>query len=339
MQKLKNMARFAMVSIAAFLPGNSYADEFTFSSWLPATHPLVTDGITPWINDVRESTDGRIDIQMLPAAVASPAGAYDAVADGITDFSFIVHSYTPGRFPLSTIAELPMSGNSAEVVSSAYQRIWDEHLAAATPTPGVMVLANFTHGPGQIMMTTEPVVESEELSGQKIRVAGGVSQEVAVALGAAPISKPATESYEILSTGIADGIFFPVEATVFFGLEEVISHITEVDGGVYNVSFALIMNEASWEALDQQDREVFLDLIGQPLSERLGRSWDGAHEDARQRLLENGASFHTGSEALRSSIEVVGEQLRRTWVAQAVETLPDAQSILEEFLSLTISVN
>lgn len=339
MLKWKNLSEFAIVSMAFCFPGSSYADELTFSSWLPATHPLVTEGITPWINDVREATDGRIDIQMLPAAVASPAGAYDAVADGITDFSFIVHSYTPGRFPLSTIAELPLSGNSAEVVSSAYQRIWDEHLAAATLTPGVTVLANFTHGPGQIMMTTEPVVEPEELNGQKIRVAGGVSQEVAVALGAAPISKPATESYEILSTGIADGIFFPVEATIFFGLEEVISHITEVDGGVYNVSFALIMNEASWDALGEQDRDVFQELIGQPLSERLGRSWDGAHETARQRLLDNGASFHNGSQALRSSIEIVGEQLRQAWVEQAAETLPDAQSILEEFLSLTNSVD
>jgi len=69
-------------------------------------------------------------------------------------------------------------------------------------------------------------------------VGGGIGSEVARSLGAVPMLKSATESYELLSSGIADGVFFPKDSPASFKLVPLIKHVTYVPGGLYNVSFA-----------------------------------------------------------------------------------------------------
>ena len=52
----------------------------------------------------------------------------------------------------------------------------------------------------------------------KIRTGGGIAEEMARALGASAFVKPAPESYELLSSGVADGMFFPLESIISFKL-------------------------------------------------------------------------------------------------------------------------
>ena len=85
-------------------------------------------------------------------------------------------------------------------------------LAKLDEHKGVRVLGVFTHGPGQIFNTKRAVNSLKDLEGMKIRVGGGLVNDVAKALGTVPMLKPAPESYELLSQGVADGVFFPKEA-------------------------------------------------------------------------------------------------------------------------------
>ena len=104
----------------------------------------------------------------------------------------------------------------------------------------------FSHGPGQIYNTKRPINSLKDLEGLKIRVGGGVVNDVAKALGTVPMLKPAPESYELLSQGVADGLFFPKESALSFKLIPLIKHVTFVPDGLYNVSFVMIMNPAKW---------------------------------------------------------------------------------------------
>ena len=56
----------------------------------------------------------------------------------------------------------------------------------------------------------------------KIRVGGGVGGAVGKALGVIGILAPAPKVYEILSRGVADGIFMPMETKKSFKLKEVV---------------------------------------------------------------------------------------------------------------------
>ena len=184
------------------------------SSWVPASHLLVADVVMPFCADMQQATQGRVKCNLLPKAVVAAPQTFDAVRDGLADLSFSVHGYTPGRFALTDAIEFPFMGDTAEAVSVAYQRVYDKMLAKHDEHKGVQVLAVFSHGPGQIYNTKRPINSLKDLEGLKIRVGGGVVNDVAKALGTVPMLKPAPESYELLSQGVADGLFFPKE----FGL-------------------------------------------------------------------------------------------------------------------------
>ena len=161
--------------------------------WVPPAHPLVSQMTLPYCKDIEAVTQGRVKCQMLPKAVAAPPQTFDAVKDGLADISFAVHGYTPGRFVLSDAVEFPLLGDTAEVTSVAYQRIYERMLAKFDEHKGVVTLAVFTHGPGQIYSNKKALVAIRDFEGLKIRVGGGVVNDVTTALGAVPILKPASE--------------------------------------------------------------------------------------------------------------------------------------------------
>ena len=72
------------------------------------------------------------------------------------------------------------------------------------------------------MFTKKPVSGINDVKSLKIRTGGGVAEAVANAIGASAFVKPAPESYELLNSGVADGVFFPFESIVSFKLESVI---------------------------------------------------------------------------------------------------------------------
>ena len=136
---------------------------------------------------------------------AAPA-TFDAVRNGLADLSYTVHGYTPGRFVTTQMAEFPFLGDTAEPVSVAFQRVYARTPAMAEEHKGVKVLAVFTHGPGIVFNTKRPITKVDDLAGLKWRVGGGIVNEISKALGMNVTLKPAPESYELLSSGVMDGL-------------------------------------------------------------------------------------------------------------------------------------
>jgi TRAP-type C4-dicarboxylate transport system substrate-binding protein len=163
----------------------------------------------------------------LPAACRQrPPGTFDAVRNGLADLSFTVHGYTPGRFATTQFVEVPFLGDSSEVTSVAFQRMYVKNPAIADEHKGVKVLAVFTHGPGIVFNTKKPVAKMDDLTGMKWRVGGGMVNEISKALGMNVTLKPAPESYELLSTGVMDGTLFPAESVEGFKIDKVIKYAT-----------------------------------------------------------------------------------------------------------------
>src|SRR5919197_1168143 len=139
---------------------------------------------------------------------------------------------TPARHVLPLMAELPGAGETAEINSVAYSRIHWQHFQKVGEYKGVHLLAVWTHGPGQ-MFTKKPIKSLADFQNLKIRTGGGISEQVITALGGSPFFKPAPESYELLKSGVADGVFFPLESIASFKLDTVIGQATVFPGGLY----------------------------------------------------------------------------------------------------------
>src|SRR6266436_2075381 len=233
--------------LAAVSPALAQTTTLTMSSWVSPQHHLTANVLQVWANDVEKATNGRVKFQMLPKHPSAPPGTFDAVRDGLVDLSFVTASYTPARHILPLLPELPGGGDTALVNSVAYSRIHWKYFQKVGEYRGVKLLGVFTHGPGQ-MFTKKPVAGIGDVQGLKIRTGGGVAEQVAKALGASAFVKPAPESYELLSSGVADGVFFPMESIISFKLDTVLEQATLFPGGMYSSSFGFFMNEDKWRS-------------------------------------------------------------------------------------------
>ena len=332
MLSMKRLALAAAVGSAFALPVAPVAraqTTLTFSSWVPPTHHL-TLWQQNWAAEVEKATGGRVKYQSLPKAPAAPPGTFDAVRDGLVDMSYVTASYTPARHILPLMAELPGAGATAEINSVAYSRIYWKHFHKVGEYKGVKLLAVWTHGPGQ-MFTKKPLKSLDDFKGQKIRTGGGIAEAVANALGASAFVKPAPESYELLNSGVADGVFFPFESIVSFKLDKVIGQATVFPGGLYSSAFGFFMNEDKWNKLSKQDQDIIEKFSGEFAARSNGQSWDRADKVGLDALKAAGANIVPADAAMVAEAKKRAGPIIEDWIKKASAKLPNAKAVLDEF--------
>ena len=303
----------------------------TMSSWVGPSHPLTRDVLGGWAAAVEKATNGRVKLQMLPKAPMAAPGTFDGVRDGLVDVSYVTASYTPARHPLPLLAELPGSGGSAEINSVAYNRIHWKYLQQANEYKGVKLLGVFTHGPGQMFSVKKPVTSVADLAGMKVRSGGGISEASAKALGASPLVKPAPESYELLSSGVADGTFFPSESIKSFNLDKVVKHATYFPGGFYSSAFGFFMNEDKWNKLSKQDQDAITSVSGEALARLAGKAWDAADKVGIDTMKAAGVVMVDANPAFVAEVRKRTEPLISDWVKAANAKGIDGTKVFAEF--------
>ena len=314
MDRIRGFIRqFAALGAAALLaaPAAHAQTTLTVSQWLPAGHP-VHEVMQAWSQKVEQATQGRVKFKTLPQPVTNPPGHYNAVRDGLAEVAMTVIGYTPGRFPLSEIAELPLMGESAEANSVAFQQLAEKVPAVMAEYKDVKVLALFSHGPGIVFNTKKDIQTLADLQGLKFRVGGGVVNEVGKLLGATTL-KPATESYELLSTGVMDGVWLPWEALVTYKLDKLVRHATVFPGGLYNSTFIVLMNRRAYEALGAADKAAIDQLSGVPYARELGRAFDRRDTEGKALAQGGGIRTSTAPAALVREVEARTASLGKRW--------------------------
>lgn len=313
--------------------GVAHAQPVTLraSSWAPAAHPL-SQSQANWCEEVERVTSGRVRCSRMPRPVSAPPGTFDAVRDGLADLSFSVHGYTPGRYPATQLAELPFAGDSAENASLAYQRVFARHLAALNEHRGLKVIAVFTHGPGQILNARRPIASLADLNGLRFRVDGGSVNEIGKAIGATLAMKPASESLELLASGAIDGSFSPAESVASLRLDKAIRYRTSVPGGLYNTSFAFVMNQAVWERIPKNDQAAIERVSGEHAAALFGRAWDRVDRQGVALMQASGVRTTIAGKAFVDALRARTAPLERKWIVEArAQGLAGPEQVLREF--------
>ena len=125
--------------------------------------------------------------------------------------------------------------------------------------------------------------------------------------------KPAPEAYELLSQGVADGLFFPKESVLSFKLVPLLKHVTYVPGGLYNVTFAMIMNEAKWKSISPADQAAIDKLSGEALALRAGKAWDAVDAKASRPCATPRFPIVTASPQFIAEIKAKTAPLEQAW--------------------------
>jgi TRAP-type transport system periplasmic protein len=331
MRKIQRLALASLIAGAFAAPAQAQT-TFTMSSWVSPAHHLTSVVLQGFGDEIEKASGGRLKFQMLPKAPAAAPGTFDAVKDGLVDVSYVTASYTPARHILPLLAELPGAGDTAEVNSVAYSRIHWRTLDKAGEYKGVKLLGVFTHGPGQMFNTKRPIKSLADLQGMKIRTGGGIADAMAKALGASAFVKPAPESYELISSGIADGVFFPQESIVSFKLDSLVKYATLFPGGFYCSAFGFFMNEDKWNKLSKADQDLILKYSGEYLARRAGKSWDNVDRLGNEGMKKAGVQIDVPDAALVKDIQAKSQPVIDNWIKEVKEKRNmDGAALLKEF--------
>lgn len=323
----------ALVTVLAVSVSAQAETVLTYSSWVPWTHPINVALYIPWMEDIEKDSQGQIKFKRLPKAVASPRAHLDAVRTGQADVGFSVHGYSPKRFAAYLFAELPMLGDTGTATSIALQRTHDKFLADKGFYEGVRLIGMNTHGPGLIHHSKKFITSPADMQGQKMRTGGPIPRKIVEAWGGVPIRQPAPKSYEILSTGVADGITFPYESLASFKITKLVPFSTYIPGGLYSSSHYLVMNKAKYNGLSAANKAVFDKHSGEAFAKRAGQAWDLINEEGKAQALAAGNKIEIAPDALVAEVEKLNAIFEQDYVEGAEPAGVNGAEVLHYFRS------
>ena len=328
------MIKLIIILLLFIMPIKSYAETtLRMASWLPPKHPWVLDIMIPWIENVKIATNGRVNIQLLSSPIGPPPAHFNFAVNGIADITYGVHNYTAGRFSSTQIAELPFLSDSSEILSVAWQRIYEQELLHLEEHKGTHLLGVFTHGPGQLWFNRK-YEDLEDIKGLKVRIGGGIAQSSAKALSLVPLQAPVTKAYELLSGGVADGIQLPGESISFFKLDRIIKQGFIFDGGLYNVSMFLVINKKKWNKLSQEDKVAINSVSGEFLAKMAGKAWDKADAKGIETSIKNGIVLKFLSENDKAKVKkLLNPIIKNTLEKISKQKKINAQNIYSKLLA------
>tara|TARA_R110000751_G_scaffold8041_1_gene32486 strand:- start:1976 stop:3001 length:1026 start_codon:yes stop_codon:yes gene_type:complete len=289
--------------------------KLTISSWTPMSAAMNAIMWPELTKRIEEATDGRVTAE-IKLNLAPPPAQFDIVQDGAADMSWIFHGYNPGQFVTTKLAELPGFEASSENLSVAYWRTYEKYLSKANEHDGVKVVGLMVHGPGQIN-TSNPVSSLSEAKGLKIRVGGGVASMAAEHIGAVGMNVPSPKLYETLASHVADGTLSPIESRKSFNLVEVAPYVYEMPGGFYRGSFAIIMNEDTFEAFPADIQKALEGVLGEATSRLGGEMWDQIDKAGREYTQQTEGNVITlASEADQASWKEMRSEIVESVLAE-----------------------
>ena len=286
---LSHLAWSAVLSI--LLSGGAAAETLKVSSYLPPNHTF-NRMIGLWSDELKQKSGGKLALELYPASQLGPVNRqYDLVTTGVADIAIILHSATPGRFPMSELAGLPLSypsaGQESVVTSRRLTELAPDYLTAEHPDTKILWMA--VTPPLKLHTRNTEITSVDKIKGLRIRYAGKVFQEMLQAVGASPLPVPPGDTADSLAKGIIDGATFPFEATKAFDLGPVVKY--SMTPGLASATFAVVINKAKFDGLDPTSQKLIAETTGPARAEAFGKMWDESEAEGRKYMTDHGVTI------------------------------------------------
>lgn len=330
---MKTIYKILAFALAIFSANTFSTTQMKVGSWLSPSHVMNAIVLPAWGKRIAKATNGEVKLKIIYHQ-GHPKDVFGSVEDGVYDAGWSYHGYIPGRFKLTSIVEIPGLEVSAEAASVAHWRVHNKYLKRADEHDGLVLAALFTHGPGQIMMR-KPIKSLADMRGKKIRVGGGIQGNIAKLMGVTPVPAPGSKVYEILSAGIADGIFMPVGEQKGLRLAEVAPFMFIYPGsGMYLGSFSIFLSPDFLDSISDKNRRAILSASGESLSRIAGRAWGQHDEKGYAASKEAGNTIHYATEAETREFKELTKNIESDWLENVKDRKVHAKAALKRLRSI-----
>ncbi|WP_372027194.1 TRAP transporter substrate-binding protein [Tistrella mobilis] len=297
-----------------------------FAHWVPTTHALH-QGVEDWAKAVTAESKGTLEVQVFPAEQLGKArDHYDMVASGIADLALVVPGYTPGRFPVVSVLELPFLVPSAAQAAAPFDS-WYRPLASRE-MPEVTYCLGIVQEPG-ILHSRKPVVVPEDVEGMKLRPGSALVGRLFASMGASAVSISAPEAREAAARGVIDAATLAYGTLVSFGLDKVLNN--HMDLPLYSVPVLYLANTRWYQGLSGDARAAVDAHCSVADAVRQSTAW-GDWERAGRGVLAAlpNQTFTNPDAAQRALWAETGKPFRAQWIADAGAKGVDGAAALAE---------
>jgi TRAP-type C4-dicarboxylate transport system substrate-binding protein len=235
---------------------------------------------------VRERSAGRLSLRIFHSeALGATAAHYELARSGAADIAYMIHSATPGRFPLTELAHLPPIP-SAQCATAALQALVPDHLQREHDGVKVLFLAANTP---MAIHSARPLHIVADFKGLRVGHTGRVVAATMKALGAVPVTVMPLQILEALASGAIDATSMTYEAAWVIRLAGAVRCSFELN--VNTITFGLVMNEARYNELDPDLRRVIDEVLGASAGRELAAMLDAAAAEGKRYMRDAGVSI------------------------------------------------
>jgi TRAP-type C4-dicarboxylate transport system substrate-binding protein len=288
-----------------------------------------------WIKQVKEATQGRLDIVFYPGAtLGKPTEAYQMVRSGVVELAVVIIGFFPGQFPLSDVIQLPFIDlHNGQVASRVYWGLYEKFPQFRAEYPGVKPLALYCDTPTPIG-SNKPIRTMEDVKGLKIRALTGSPTELLKTLGGVPVLMPPGDIYTSMERKVLDGWMISWEACVGHKLFEVTNYYTAAN--TYQPALAFLMNPAAWDKLPPDIQKILEKYIGAAGSDFCGREFDITNgKDMAKVKAMKGKTVIDLSPAETKRWKEICRPLWDKWAANMEAKGLPGKAVLQETLNLS----
>jgi TRAP-type C4-dicarboxylate transport system substrate-binding protein len=332
MSLLKFVKAFALAAAVAFAATTAHAQDvitLKLSHFVPPQHAFHK-WVVEWTKKIEQESNGRLKFEIYPNGqlVGPPNRQFDAARNGITDIAFCLHGVTPGRYPMTELANLPFTWPSSGVdlaeMAKRMTELAPKYLAAEHQ--GLHILWMQMANP-VVLYSKVPIEKIDDYKGKKIRYASITNKQMLEALGAAPMLIPPQESQDALAKGVADGAMFPHEAGFAYDLSSVVKYVIEPPTA--SATFAMVMNPAKYNSLPPDLRAIIDKESGVTGATSFGKAWQAFEKFARETEIKKGMQVITLPPAEAAKMR----ELSKPIIDSAIEALEKQGKPAKEFFA------
>ena len=308
------------------------------SHFQPGNHPIQTKILDGLAIDMNEQTDGRITMDIYPSNSLGDAGSqYDMAVTREADIALSVYGYSPGRFPLVTVMEMPFLAESAEHASEILMTLYEEFPEMQEEHADTYPLFLFSAEPAQIISKDFKIETPDDMKGLRVRSPSPMANHIIEALGATPISMPMGDVYESLERGVIDAAMVPFETLYNYSFHEVTNYITI--GNFSATPFFSVMSEKTYDNFSTADQQTLDSLIGTELAKEAGSVYDVDGEIGLETAIESGAEVIELEGDLLKPWQEALEPVVDTWIEEREKEGYEAQELYERAMELKIDLS
>jgi len=261
---------------------------------------------------------GRLTLRIFHSEqLGGTAEHYELARSGKVDIAYMIHSATPGRFPLTELAALPPVGD-ALAGTLALESLTDRYLQ---PEHAGVKLLFLTANSPMAVHSAKPLRSLVELKGKRVGHTGRVIAATLEALGAVPVTVLPLQVCAAMAEGRIDATTMTFEAALVVRLADVARHSYELNANT--ITFALVMNEQRHSDLAPDLRALLDDVLGASAGRMLAGRLAQAAEEGRTYMREAGVKIVTPDPRDRSRLDAAfGPMVDDFIMARARENLP-----------------